>query len=108
MQINCSLLPWPIIMEQDGFNGSPRVEDVFNSIYVSLWKLASSVDLQRETMERQRRIQKEYVRRCRQLSLDEESDGLKRIDFLEGQTIFLGLFPGNWDDEWILHLGQGR
>ena len=108
IRINCENLPWPIIIdiEQD-VDHSPRIEDVFESIYVSLWKLASSVDFHNETTERQHRIQKAYGRRCRHSSVPAgERDGLRRIDFLEGQTMFLGLSPGNHVDEWHLHVGK--
>ncbi|KAF8816857.1 hypothetical protein BYT27DRAFT_6379298 [Phlegmacium glaucopus] len=107
IRINCDILPWPIIIniEQDGLDRSPLIEDISNSIYVSLWKLASSVDLNHQTAERQGRIQKAYRRRCRQLSIPQETDGLRRIDFLEGQTMFRGLSPGSHDDEWYLHIG---
>lgn len=106
IEINCDMLPWPIIIDikQDG-DRSPRIEDIFESIYVSLRKLASSVDYNNQTAERQRRIEKAYRRRCSQSSFDERRDGLRRIDFLEDQTIFLGLSPGNDDHEWHLHVG---
>jgi hypothetical protein len=107
IRIQCDILPWPIIIdiEQDGLDRSPRIKDISNSIYVSLWKLASSVDLDQQTIERQGRIQKAYRRRCRQLSIPDKTDGLRRIDFLEGQTMFCGLSPGSDDDEWYLHIG---
>ena len=105
IRINCDILPWPIIIDiEEEVDRSPRIEGVFESIYVSLWKLASSVDFSNQTTERQRRIQKAYGRRCRQLS--GERDGLRRIDFLEGQTMFLGLSPGDQIDEWHLHIGN--
>lgn len=104
IQINCDILPWPIIIDikQD----APRIEGVFESIYVSLWKLASSVDFGNQTTERQHRIQKAYRRRCRHSSVLAERDGLRRIDFLEGQTMFLGLSPGDHVNEWHLHVGN--
>ena len=104
IRINCDILPWPIFIdvEQDD-DRSPRIEGVFKSIYVCLWKLASSVDFDNQTTERRHRIQKAYSRRCRHSS---ERDGLRRIDFLEGQTMFLGLSPGNQVDEWNLHVGK--
>lgn len=108
IRINCDILPWPItidIEQEEGLDRSPRIEDIAKSIYVSLWKLASFVDLNDQTTERQSRIQKAYRRRCRQLSIPAETDGLRRIDFLEGQTMFRGLSPGNHDDEWHLHFG---
>jgi len=107
IRINCDMLPWPINIdiEQD-VDRSPRIEGVFESIYVSLWKLASSVDFGNQTTERQRRIQKAYGRRCRHPTVSGERDGLRRIDFLEGQTMFLGLSPGNQVDEWHLHVGK--
>ena len=107
IRINCDILPWPIIIdiEQD-VDRSPRIEVVFESIYVCLWKLASSVDFGDQNPDRQHRIQKAYRRRCRHSSVSGEMDGLRRIDFLEGQTVFLGLSPGNRVDEWNLHVGK--
>ena len=107
IRINCDILPWPIIIdiEQD-VDRSPRIEGVFDSIYVCLWKLASSVDFGNETTERRHRIQKAYGRRCRHSCAPGERDGLRRIDFLEGQTMFLGLSPGDNVDEWHLHVGK--
>ena len=107
IQFNCDILPWPIIIDikQDA-DRSPRIEDIFESIYGSLWKLVSPVDFGNQTTERQNRIQKAYRRRCRRSSVPEERDGLRRIDFLEGQTMFLGLSPGNHVDEWHLHVGK--
>ena len=32
--------------------------------------------------------------------------GMRRIDFLEGQTMFLGLSPGDHVDKWHLHVGK--
>ena len=107
IRINCDILPWPIIIDiEQEVDRSPRIEVVFESIYLSLWKLASSVDFENETTERQHRIQKEYRRRCRHLSIPGDGDGLRRIDFLEGQTMFLGLSPGHHVDEWHLHVGK--
>ena len=108
IRINCNILPWPIIIdiEQGDVDRSPRIESVFESIYVCLWKLASSVDFGNQTAERQHRIRKAYRHRCRHTSVPEERDGLRRIDFLEGQTMFLGLSPGNHVDEWHLHVGK--
>jgi hypothetical protein len=109
IRINCDILPWAIIIdiEQD-VDRSPRIEDIFGSIYVSLWKLASSEDFGNQSTERQHRIQKAYRRRCRHSAVPGpgERDGLRRIDFLEGQTIFLGLSPGDNVDEWHLHVGK--
>jgi len=107
IRINCDVLPWPIIIDfEEEVDRSPRIEGVFKSIYVSLRKFASSVDFSNQTTERQRRIQKAYVRRCRHTSVPGERDGLRRIDFLEGQTMFLGLSPGDQVDEWHLHIGN--
>jgi hypothetical protein len=107
IQINCDILPWPIIIDiKQDVDRSPRIESVFEPIYVSLWKLASSVDFGNQTTERQHRIQKAYQHRCRHSSVPGERDGLRRIDFLEGQTMFLGLSPGNHVDEWHLHVGK--
>jgi len=107
IRINCDILPWPIIIDiEQEVDRSPRIEGVFESIYVSLWKLVSSVDYGNQSTERQRRIQKAYGRRCRHSSVPGERDGLRRIDFLEGQTMFLGLSPGNQVDEWHLHIGK--
>ena len=104
IRINCDILPWPIIIDiEEEVDRSPRIEGVFESIHLSLRKLASSVDFSNETIERQRRIHKAYGHRCRQLG---ERDGLRRIDFLEGQTMFLGLSPGDQVDEWYLHIGN--
>ena len=104
IRIDCDILLWPIIIDikQDA-DRSPRIEDIFVSIYVSLRKLASSVDYVNQSTERQRRIQRAYHRRC---SEARERDGLRRIDFLEGQTMFLGLSPGKYVDEWQLHVGK--
>ena len=107
IRIKCDILPWPIIIDiNQDVDRSPRIEGVFESIHVSLWKLASSVDYGNQTTERQHRIQKEYRRRCRHLSIPGDGDGLRRIDFLEGQTMFLGLSPGHHVDEWHLHVGK--
>lgn len=108
IRISCDILPWPIIIniEPDDPEHSPQIiEDITKSIYDSLWKLANSVDLDNQTTERQRGIKKAYRRRCRRLSLDEQTNGLRRIDFLEDQTMFLGLTSGNHEDEWNLHIG---
>ena len=108
MRIICDILPWSIIIDikQSGLGRSPRTEDITNSIYASLRKLASSVDFNNQTTERQRRIQRAYRRRCHRFSIPDETDGLRRIDFLEGQTMFLGLSPGSRHDEWHLLVGQ--
>lgn len=107
IQIICDILPWPIIIDimQDA-DRSPRIEDIFKSIYMSLWKLVSAADLNNQSAERQHRIRKAYRRRCRQSSIAGEGVGLRRIDFLDDQTLFLGLSPGNRDDEWHLHVGE--
>ena len=107
IRINCDILPWPITIDikQDA-DCSPRIEDIFESIYVSLWKLASSADFKDQTTERQHRILQAYRRRSSQPSVAGERAGLRRIDFLDGQTMFLGLSPGSRVDEWHLHVGN--
>ena len=107
MQISCELLPWPIIIDiNQEADHSPRIEDIFESIHIFLWKLVSSQDFENQTAERQHRIKKAYQRRYSQSSAAGGGVGLRRIDFLDDQTMFLGLSPGDNDDEWRLHVGK--
>jgi len=106
IRIRCDILPWPIIMEiqQDGSDHTPRIDDIFRSIYASLSKWASEEDFEAQTRGRKRRIKEARRARCDQLSLP-YTEGLKRIDFLESKTKFSGLSPGDSHEEWYLHVG---
>ena len=107
IQIDCDTLLWPIVIKikQDVSYRAPQIGDIFESIYTSLWKPVARADFEAQAPDRQLRIREAHRDRCAILSLSPTAEPLKRIDFLESKTIFLGLSPGDSDKEWCLHVG---
>ena len=107
IRISCDTLLWPIVIKikQDDSDRVPQVDDIFESIYTSLWKPVDGADFNAQTTRRRRRIQEARLDRCKKLSLSANVEPLKRIDFLESKTMFRGLSPGDSDEEWCLRVG---
>jgi len=115
MRIKCPLLPWPIDVHPDARSGSTvvTVGNVLEAIYSALRHRVSEAEWRAASPETQQRVRHAYLRRCKRQQSHtkrayEESQGLRRIDWLVMNTAFQGLTPGKSPDRWVMHLRPGE
>lgn len=114
MSIRCSQLPhWDIHVSRSS-PGGIRCFDVFHAIYETFHFVMSPTEKDHYIpSDRLARCEAAFQKRCSAspgLRGYELSQGMRRVDLLEGQTIFMGLRrPVESDDKpdryWVLELG---
>jgi Family of unknown function (DUF6699) len=129
IRIACDLIPWTIeVRGRTTLPNDPtsfvRVIDVLDGIYTSLREGVTSAEWNRAERAFRDQVKKAYSRRChvsRSFTLTgyEEKQGVRRIDYLQEKTMFLGLTiksPGGGtsdgtrtsvveDSAWVMMLG---
>ncbi|KAF8996642.1 hypothetical protein BDQ17DRAFT_1364203, partial [Cyathus striatus] len=108
MMLKSPYLPWTVKVYAS--NGSyVTLFDVFDSIYRTMYKgitshefatLPSDHERQRATRAYEARYSRHHSSRSRE---EEKRQGMKRIDFLMGHTIFSGITPTHQPDVWTLN-----
>jgi hypothetical protein len=97
--------PWNIYVHR---KGGIRCLDVFQAIQSSFSTPVEDDEKRRLSRTKSLACEKAFRRRCESsagLALWEERQGMKRVDLLEGRTIFLGLAMSPARDCWLLQLG---
>lgn len=97
--------PWNIYVHR---RGGIRCIDVFQAIHSSFSTPLEDDEKRKMSRTRLSGCDKAFRRRCDSaagLALFEERQGMKRVDLLEGRTIFLGLALSPARDCWLLQLG---
>ncbi|KZT09173.1 uncharacterized protein LAESUDRAFT_541747 [Laetiporus sulphureus 93-53] len=114
MDIRCSQLPHWDIFVKPSIPGGIRCIDVYDAIYQTFHCKLTTIEKDYYIpSERRTRCEAQFRRRCREspaLEAVELRDGMRRVDLLEGRTIFMGLRrPVDTDDKpdsyWVLDLG---
>lgn len=113
MSIACDALPWTIQVSSSNARNL-TVGDVLWSLYRGLRSKANKTDWERLSSDTKRRVRDAWVARCmRQQSLRqrnyEESQGLRRVDFLCGNIGFMGLTCMSetlHEHQWLLHVSR--
>jgi len=88
--------------------GGIRCIDVFQAIHESFSSILDQDEKKKISKTKMSSCEKAFKRRCQlssNLTLWEERQGMKRVDLLEGRTIFLGLALSPARDCWLLQLG---
>lgn len=112
----CEDLPWPIDVYpalNGGGGGIVTVEDVLKGVYRALRHRVSASEWHASSPNMQHRVRDAWVRRCKRQQSHKErtyesNNGLRRIDWLAKNTLFLGLTPGKTPDRWVMHVGQAE
>ncbi|EPQ54641.1 hypothetical protein GLOTRDRAFT_139179 [Gloeophyllum trabeum ATCC 11539] len=111
MDIACNHLPWCVrIRREEGI----RIVDVLDGIQKTYYRTLTDADRERIPPQRLPACHRAFKHRCRTaLALPEvvEREGMRRVDMLEGKTMFLGLIcppPDQSQSQWILHMGKAR
>jgi len=97
--------PWNIYVHR---KGGIRCIDVFQAIHTSFSTPLEDDERKKIPRTRLSSCDKAFKRRCESsanLTLWEERQGMRRVDLLEGRTIFLGLALAPSRDCWLLQLG---
>ncbi|KAJ7307943.1 hypothetical protein DFH08DRAFT_944500 [Mycena albidolilacea] len=111
LTVLCRHLAWPIAVFPSQLTGFVSVLDVFMSVHTSLRLAACRAEY--DTLpsgDVRRGVDYAYFRRCGLLTDEEERtmealQGVKRVDFLEGKTRFLGLSgPMEGEHVWELNV----
>ncbi|PCH39822.1 hypothetical protein WOLCODRAFT_136510 [Wolfiporia cocos MD-104 SS10] len=110
MKLRCAQIPhWDIVAQPTG-PGGVRCVDVFRAIHDMFRRPLSETEKEFYILpERRARCEQAFRRRCRE-SPGCDADGMRRVDLLEGRTIFMGLrrpveSDGKPDEYWVLELG---
>ncbi|KDQ28234.1 hypothetical protein PLEOSDRAFT_28508 [Pleurotus ostreatus PC15] len=109
MTISSPSLPWTLRVTPR--HGVISVSDVLYAIYDGLRSGIYPQDFESMTRDNQKRVRKAYENRYRRMrsSTDalekavlEKANGVKRVDFLMGHTVFMGLAPTRNPIHWVL------
>ena len=110
MLISCEVglvsKPWNIFVNR---RGGIRIIDVFEQIYESFSIVLNDDEKKKLNPHRMKYYDRALRRRCAitpGLALLEERKGMRRVDLLEGHTIFMGLELSAGRDYWLLRLGN--
>lgn len=98
--------PWNIYVNR---RGGIRIIDVFEKIYDSFSIVLNDDEKKKLNPLRMKYYDRAFRRRCAitpGLTLLEERKGMRRVDLLEGQTVFMGLELSASRDCWLLRLGS--
>jgi len=97
--------PWNIYVNR---RGGIRILDVFEKIYESFSIVLNDDEKKKLDPRKMKYYDRAFRRRCAitpGLTLLEERKGMRRVDLLEGQTVFMGLELSASRDCWLLRLG---
>jgi len=97
--------PWNIYVHR---KGGIRCIDIFQAIHESFSSVLDEDEKKKISRIKMSGCEKAFKRRCElssNLTLWEQRQGMKRVDLLEGRTIFLGLASSPGRDCWLLQLG---
>ena len=98
--------PWNIYVNR---RGGIRILDVFEKIYESFSIVLNDDEKKKLNPRKMKFYDLAFRRRCADspgLTLHEERKGMRRVDLLEGHTIFTGLELSASRDCWLLRLGS--
>lgn len=105
MTISSPYLPWTLHVTPR--HGVISVSDVLYAIYGGLRTDIHPQDFERMTRDNQKGVRKAYENRYRRMrsSSDaalEKAKGVKRVDFLMGHTVFMGLTTTSNPTHWVM------
>ncbi|KDQ28227.1 hypothetical protein PLEOSDRAFT_1077160 [Pleurotus ostreatus PC15] len=105
MTISSPYLPWTLRVTPR--HGVISVSDVLHAIYVGLRSGIYPQDFESMTRDNQKRVRKAYENRYRRMRSSgdaalEKAQGVKRVDFLMGHTVFMGLVPTSDPIHWVM------
>ena len=98
--------PWNIYVNR---RGGIRIIDVFEKIYESFSIVLNDDEKRKLNPHKMKYYDRAFRRRCAitpGLTLLEERKGMRRVDLLEGHTVFMGLELSASRDCWLLRLGN--
>ncbi|KAH7920958.1 hypothetical protein BV22DRAFT_1020262 [Leucogyrophana mollusca] len=106
MRIYHSRLPWYIDIHATNSNFI-SIGDFFIALYASLYKRIHRSDYWNDELDETDRntLRLAWTERCR--TPEEKADGVKRVDFLRGKTVFEGLVRGK-NGMWQLKTGREK
>ncbi|KAL1735458.1 hypothetical protein EV714DRAFT_243508 [Schizophyllum commune] len=97
-------LPWRIVVTPRSTrpNAPVTIGDIVVALAEALIKPAEEAELQRETPARRVKITEAWKARWRR----HEDSYVRRIDWLEGYTIFMGMTATQQNGVWAFHMGH--
>ncbi|KAF9501383.1 hypothetical protein BDN71DRAFT_1438919 [Pleurotus eryngii] len=109
MTISSPYLPWTLHVTPR--HGVISVSDVLHGIYGYLRTAIYPQDFERMSRGNQKRVRKAYENRYRRMRSSgdaalEKTKGVKRVDFLMGHTVFMGLTPTRNPIHWVMIMSK--
>ena len=98
--------PWNIYVAR---RGGIRIIDIFERIHEIFSIVLGDDEKEKLSPHKMKYYNRAFRRRCAitpGLTLLEERKGMKRVDLLEGHSIFMGLDLSSSRDCWMLQLGN--
>lgn len=110
IHISCKYLPQSIEIHPVYNSRSITIGDIIYGLYRALRGHASGADWSPLPKDAQRRVRNAWRRRYKRQGSSaereyEERQGLRWVDFLEGNSGFRGLSSGHSIEHWVMHVG---
>ena len=96
--------PWPFtVRARDGL--PVTVQDVIFSILINFAQFMTHEEIAGFDNGRREFIRTAYITRLKQKHLNEEGEGIRRVDLLGSSIMFRGLEPSPTGDGWMMFVG---
>ncbi|KZT33303.1 hypothetical protein SISSUDRAFT_1037131 [Sistotremastrum suecicum HHB10207 ss-3] len=110
LRIACELVPWTIEVSNTQSVTGVTCANVFEAIYSTLRHRIHPDEWERISPKQREKVSEAYYRRCSRTMVrsekEEQSRGVRRVDWLLKQTKFIGLSPSfEAKETWVLTLG---